>query len=85
MVNYEGFKAELEIPEAVYRIDPQSGALSLVTDALAKPNGLCFSPDYSKLYVADTGVSPGVIHAFGVQGETRLGPGRELARMELDG
>jgi gluconolactonase len=26
-----------------------------------------------------------VIHAFEVEGETRLGPGRELARMELDG
>jgi gluconolactonase len=85
MKDYEGWKAELEIREAVYRIDPGSGQLSLVTAELSKPNGLCFSPDYAKLYVADTGVSPGVIHVFDVLGETRLGPGRELCRMELDG
>jgi gluconolactonase len=85
MKDYEGWKAELEIAEAVYRIDPGSGQLSLVTDALSKPNGLCFSPDYSKLYIADTGVSPGVIHVFDVDGGTRLGAGRELCRMELDG
>ncbi len=41
--------------EAVYRLDPKSGKLDLVTDALYKPNGLCFSPDYKKLYIADTG------------------------------
>jgi gluconolactonase len=85
MKDYEGWKAELEVKEAVYRIDPGSGELSLVTDALAKPNGLCFSPDYSKLYIADTGVSPGVIHVFDIDGETRLGAGREFCRMELDG
>ena len=28
-----------------------------VTDEIFKPNGLCFSPDYKKLYVADTGAS----------------------------
>jgi sugar lactone lactonase YvrE len=55
MMNYEGNKGELLIKEAVYRIDPQSGKLTLVTDELHKPNGLCFSPDYKKLYIADTG------------------------------
>ena len=28
---------------------------TMVTDEIFKPNGLCFSPDYKKLYVADTG------------------------------
>jgi gluconolactonase len=55
MVNYEGHKANLELKEAVYRIDPKSGKMDLVTDEGYKPNGLCFSPDYKKLYIADTG------------------------------
>jgi gluconolactonase len=55
MMNYEGNKGELLLKEAVYRIDPQTGSMAMVTDELAKPNGICFSPDYKKLYVADTG------------------------------
>jgi len=55
MMNYEGHKAELQIKEAVYRIDPKGGRMEMVTDEMEKPNGLCFSPDYKKLYVADTG------------------------------
>lgn len=45
------------IKEAVYRIDGRSGAITKLTDAPFKPNGLCFSHDYRKLYVADTGSS----------------------------
>src|SRR6187401_1321478 len=58
MGNYEGHKGALELKEAVYRIDPASRALTKVTDALTKPNGLCFSVDYKMLYVADTGDGP---------------------------
>jgi gluconolactonase len=53
---YEGNKGPLELKEAVYRID-KSGRIDKVTDDLFKPNGLCFSPDYKKLYVADTGAT----------------------------
>lgn len=53
--NYEGFRADSETPPAVYRVDPQSGQVALVTDDPGGPNGLCFSPDYTRLYVADTG------------------------------
>jgi len=55
MMNYEGHKGELQLKEAVYRIDPKGGKMEMVTDEMEKPNGLCFSPDYKKLYVADTG------------------------------
>ncbi len=41
--------------EAVYRIDRKTGKIEMVTDELFKPNGLCFSPDYKKLYICDTG------------------------------
>src|SRR5205823_262523 len=57
LMHYEGTRGEVALKEAVYRIDPHTGALALVTDALAKPNGLCFSPDYQKLYIVDTGVT----------------------------
>lgn len=55
MSDYEGNQAKLEIKEAVYRIDPKTAATEMVTDAADKPNGLCFSPDYKKLYLCDTG------------------------------
>jgi gluconolactonase len=52
---YEGFKAESELPVAVYRADPKAGQLEKITDEVGGPNGICFSPDYKKLYIADTG------------------------------
>jgi gluconolactonase len=82
MMNYEGNKGELQIKEAVYRIDP-SGKIELVTDELIKPNGLCFSPDYKKLYIADTGgAAPKAIKAFDVNG-TKLSKGKVHCTMEL--
>jgi gluconolactonase len=55
--NYEGFKGDLQIKEAVYRVDGKTGKIDMVTDDLFKPNGLCFSPDYKRLYICDTGSS----------------------------
>lgn len=55
MGNYEGNKGALELKEAVYRIDPKDRKVELMTDLPMKPNGICFSPDYKLLYVADTG------------------------------
>lgn len=52
--DYEGFQAEQELPCSVYRIDPSGGIEAVITD-MACPNGICFSPDESRLYVADTG------------------------------
>lgn len=82
MMNYEGNKGKLELKEAVYRIDPKSKKVTLVTDELEKPNGICFSPDYKKLYVADTG-SPKNIQIFDVVSETKLKGGKEFASMKV--
>lgn len=54
--DYEGDRAEPELPCQVYRIDPD-GSLSVIASDFEKPNGLAFSPDESILYVADTGVT----------------------------
>ena len=77
MMDYEGNKGELQLKEAVYRIDP-SGKIEKVTDELTKPNGLCFSPDYKKLYVVDTG-APKNILVFDVVDGVKLGKGKVFA------
>ena len=87
LFEYEGKKQPLEQKEAVYRIDPASGKIERVTDEIFKPNGLCFSPDYKKLYVADTGAShykeaPKNIKVWDVDG-TKLKNGREFCSMNM--
>ena len=52
---YEGFQATPEIKPAVYRVDPKTMQIEKVTDEFDQPNGICFSPDYKKVYIADTG------------------------------
>ena len=90
LMNYEGKKGKLHIKEAVYRIDARSGSLDMVTDEIFKPNGICFSPDYKKLYVADTGAShypeaPKNIKVWDIVDGVRLAGGREFTSMEMDG
>ncbi|MAT05012.1 MAG: gluconolactonase [Acidimicrobiaceae bacterium] len=56
--NAEGYAAESEIGSSnVYRVDPSSGEVSAQVTDMVRPNGLAFSPDESKLFVSDTGVS----------------------------
>lgn len=55
MTNYEGYKSEQELPCNVYRADPATGTLEAVLTDFNCPNGLAFSPDEDRLYVADTG------------------------------
>ena len=54
MTDYEGFRAEQELPCSVYRVDAAGTIQAMILD-MACPNGLAFSPDESRLYVADTG------------------------------
>jgi gluconolactonase len=90
LMNYEGNKGELQIKEAIYRIDPKSAKMELVTKDIYKPNGICFSPDYKKLYVAETGSShypeaPKNIKVWDIVDGTKLKNGKEFASMTLDG
>ncbi|KQP41585.1 SMP-30/gluconolactonase/LRE family protein [Pseudorhodoferax sp. Leaf274] len=63
---YEGVPAQPERPECVYRFDPATGQTTVVTDAVARPNGLCFSPDEKLLYVVESGAAPKRIRVFDV-------------------
>jgi len=84
--HYEGHKGDLQLKEAIYRID-KGGRLDKVTDEIFKPNGLCFSPDWKKLYAADTGSShypqaPKNIKVWDVA-DGKLRNGREFCSMKL--
>jgi len=95
LMNYEGRRANTGSSqpyqkEAIYRIDAKTGKLHQVADEIYKPNGLCFSPDYKKVYVADTGAShypdaPKNIKVWDVvDNDTKLANGREFASMMMD-
>jgi gluconolactonase len=86
LVNYEGERAAFELPANVYRLDPHTGEASVVAEGIEKPNGLCFSPDFSKLYITDTGAShkpghPRRILVYDVIDGSRLADGRVFCDM----
>jgi gluconolactonase len=73
--NYEGERADPEIAPAVWRLDPDSGKASMLTDKVPGPNGLCFSPDEKILYIVESRASPSrLISAWDVlDGGRRIG------------
>ena len=65
--NYEGLKAESEIPQAIYRVDGDTFEAVQVTQDVLGPNGLAFSPDEKILYVVESrGLPTRKILAFDV-------------------
>jgi gluconolactonase len=54
----------------VYLLDPDSKRVTKIAEGFDQPNGLCFSPDEMKLYVADSG-KPHHIRAFDVRAPLR--------------
>jgi gluconolactonase len=64
--NYLGHKGEAELPFRVYRMDGRTGTLTVAIDDMARPNGLAFSPDESKLYVVDTPAEPKTTHVYDI-------------------
>ncbi|MDD9949147.1 MAG: SMP-30/gluconolactonase/LRE family protein [candidate division Zixibacteria bacterium] len=86
LMNYEGHKAEFEQPTRVYRLDPVTGGATVIADDFMRPNGLCFSPDESRLYVVDTGAShdpngPAHIRVLDIEG-VRATSSREFTDMK---
>lgn len=79
MTNYEGFRSEQELPCNVYRADPATGSLTAIATDFNCPNGLAFSPDESRLYIADTGrmfeKDPQHIRVFDSSADGRLSGG----------
>ena len=83
-----------ELPHGVYRVDP-SGKVDLVIteEQVPNPNGLAFSPDRKRLYVASTGKGPGdtgpggkgELYAFDVGANNRLSNGKLFSDCMVDG
>ncbi len=79
MTDYEGGRATSEIGACnVYRIDPDSGKIECVANCYSRPNGLAFSADETRLFVADSGGShdpqgPRKIFVHSVEDERTLG------------
>lgn len=61
----------------VYRLDPETKQVTKVADGFDQPNGLAFSPDEKRLYIADSG-KPRHIRAFDVKDDGTLGGGEPL-------
>jgi len=79
---YEGRVEKPELPTNVYRLDPKTGRATVVASEL-RPNGLCFSPDERKIYLADNGVMPRVIRSFDlVEDGTKLANPRVAVTIE---
>ncbi len=58
--NYEGIQAQQEQEKHnVFRVDGQTGNITVVVDDFVQPNGIMFSPDEKKLYVIDSGITDG--------------------------
>lgn len=74
-----------EIPgHWVFKLDPKTGQVEAVVKDLPMPNGINFSPDETRLYIADTGGNakhpdsafhklPAGIHCYEVSKEGKLG------------
>jgi gluconolactonase len=77
--DYQGNKGESELGgNYIFRIDGQTGAIAVVCDDCDRPNGLAFSRDETKLYVADSGLSARNMKVYDVAGDT-LRNGRVFA------
>jgi gluconolactonase len=83
---YEGHRAEPELLTNVYRLEPDSKKLTVVAGDVNRPNGLAFSPDESKLYIVEAGVTPRVVRAYDVvENGTQLADMRPLITAETNG
>jgi gluconolactonase len=85
--DYEGGRQESEQPPALYRLDPASGDIHIAAADFDGPNGLAFSPDESRLYVAETGDQTAdkpkqLIRVFDVGANGKLSGGAAFAKIE---
>ncbi|MBN9085855.1 MAG: SMP-30/gluconolactonase/LRE family protein [Reyranella sp.] len=83
-----------ELPTGTYRVDT-AGKVELVVgeDQVPDPNGLCFSPDYKKLYVVSTGKGPGDtgpggkgdVWVFDIGADHKASNGKRFSDFMIDG
>ena len=59
----------------VYRVTPD-GTVTLLCDTMTRPNGICFSPDEKRLYVAQSDPQAPIWKVFNVQADGTLDAGK---------
>lgn len=59
----------------VYRVTPD-GTVTLLCDTMTRPNGICFSPDEKRLYVAQSDPQAPIWKVFNVQADGMLDAGK---------
>jgi gluconolactonase len=59
----------------VYRVTPD-GTVTLLCDTMTRPNGICFSPDEKRLYVAQSDPQAPIWKVFNVQADGSLDAGK---------
>lgn len=88
LTDYEGARAPQEQQGCyVFRVAPDGGEPQVMIDDFVKPNGLAFSADEERLYVADSGLShdpdgPHHIRVFDVDGDGGLRGGAVFAEID---
>jgi gluconolactonase len=88
MTWYEGEVEPFELPTRTYRLNPANGQATVANEDIEKPNGICFSPDYKRLYIVDTADKPGQAHniyVFDVLDGARLANRRAFHDMGVGG
>jgi gluconolactonase len=90
---YEGAIFTRELPTNVYRVDPGGRIDMVIPEAqVPDPNGLTFSPDFRRLYVASTGKGPGdtgpggtgEVYAFDVGADNKVSNRRLFTDCMID-
>lgn len=75
-------KQELDF-QGVFMLNPKTGDLTCLVKDFSKPNGLCFSPDETRLFVNDTDRQH--IRVFDIDTTGRLSRGSVFAELVQDG
>jgi gluconolactonase len=68
----------------VFRHDPKTGKTTALVNDFVQPNGLAFSPDEKKLYVADSG-TPKHIRVFDVKADGTVSGGSVFCKIDVGG
>ncbi|MDO8544907.1 MAG: SMP-30/gluconolactonase/LRE family protein [Opitutaceae bacterium] len=68
----------------VYRYDPKTRRTTAVVRDFVQPNGIAFSPDEKKVYIADSG-TPKHIRIFDVKSDGTLSDGKVFCKIDQGG
>jgi len=76
-----GDEAKEQPGNYVYRLDPETKDVKPVIKSVEWPNGICFSPDEKRLYVANSDEKSPVIKVFDVKPDGTVGEGRDFCKI----